>query len=273
MSVEMVHSHTIQVQVITYTGPSSSEVRAHFTAGTGINISEGEVSIPQSIATTDSVTFSSVTADLTGDVTGQVSDISNHDTGSLTEGSNLYYTDTRARSAVSVTDVSGDGSLAYDSSTGVITYTGPSATEVRSHFSAGTGITIAEGEVSIPQSIATTDSVTFSSVTADLTGDVTGTVSDISNHDTGSLSEGSNLYYTDTRARSSVSVTDVSGDGSLSYDSSTGVITYTGPSSSEVRAHFSAGTGITISEGEVSIPQSIATTDSVTFQCDCGSHR
>ena len=34
-----------------------------------------------------------ITADLTGDVTGTVSDISNHDTDALTEGStNLYYT-------------------------------------------------------------------------------------------------------------------------------------------------------------------------------------
>ena len=31
--------------------------------------------------------------DLTGDVTGTVSSIANHDTGDLTEGSNLYYTD------------------------------------------------------------------------------------------------------------------------------------------------------------------------------------
>lgn len=36
----------------------------------------------------------------TGDVTGQVSDISNHNTGDLTEGSNLYFTDARAISAV-----------------------------------------------------------------------------------------------------------------------------------------------------------------------------
>jgi len=50
--------------------------------------------------------------------------------------------------------------------------------------------------------------------------------------------------YTDTDARASVSVTDAGGDGSLAYNSSTGVITYTGPSASEVRAHISAGTGI-----------------------------
>jgi len=44
-------------------------------------------------------------------------------------------------------------------------------------------------------------------ITADLVGDVTGTVSDISNHNTDSLSEGSNnLYYTDTRARGAFSV-------------------------------------------------------------------
>lgn len=48
----------------------------------------------------------------------------------------------------SVTDSGGDGSLSYNNSTGVITYTGPSATEVRSHFSAGTGISISSGQIS-----------------------------------------------------------------------------------------------------------------------------
>ena len=37
-----------------------------------------------------------VTGNLTGDVTGTVSDISNHDTGDLAEGTNLYYTNARA---------------------------------------------------------------------------------------------------------------------------------------------------------------------------------
>ena len=71
------------------------------------------------------------------------------DTDDLTEGStNLYFTNARARAAVSVTDAGGDGSLAYNSSTGVITYTGPSAAEVRAHFSAGTGIGISGGAIS-----------------------------------------------------------------------------------------------------------------------------
>ena len=100
----------------------------------------------------------------------------------------------------------------------MITYTGPSATEVRSHFSGGTGVSITDGVVSIPQSVATDATPTFTSVTANLTGNVTGTVSDISNHNTGDLSEGTNLYYTDTRSRAAVSVTDSGGDGSLAYN-------------------------------------------------------
>jgi len=42
---------------------------------------------------------------------------------------------TDAKNIFSVTDVSGDGSLSYNTGTGVFTYTGPSASEVRSHFS------------------------------------------------------------------------------------------------------------------------------------------
>jgi len=42
-----------------------------------------------------------ITADLVGDVTGQVSDISNHSTTDLGEGSNLYFTNQRALDATS----------------------------------------------------------------------------------------------------------------------------------------------------------------------------
>ena len=65
----------------------------------------------------------------------KIAELNAFDTADLAEGSNLYYTDARARAAVSVTDNGGDGSLSYDSGTGVISYTGPSATEVRAHFS------------------------------------------------------------------------------------------------------------------------------------------
>ncbi len=70
-------------------------------------------------------------------------DLAGNTTTDLAEGTNLYYLNSRARAAVSVTDAGGDGSLAYNSTTGVITYTGPSASDVRAHFSvaAGSGLT------------------------------------------------------------------------------------------------------------------------------------
>jgi len=66
-------------------------------------------------------------------------DFAGNTTTDLTEGTNLYYTDARARGAISVIDAGGDGSLTYDNSTGVLTYTGPSGTDVRGYFSVATG--------------------------------------------------------------------------------------------------------------------------------------
>jgi hypothetical protein len=135
-------------------------------------------------------------------------DFAGNTTTDLAEGTNLYYTDTRARQSISVTDSGGDGSLSYDNTTGVITYTGPSASEVRAHFSAansGSGF----GSLAYDNS---TGVFTYSVVTA-------------------------------ANIRQQISVTDAGGDGSLTYDNSTGVITYTGPSAADVRAHFSVATG------------------------------
>ena len=57
-----------------------------------------------------------ITADLTGDVTGQVSDISNHDTDDLTEGTtNKYFTNQRALDATSAAyDPAGAATDAYN---------------------------------------------------------------------------------------------------------------------------------------------------------------
>jgi len=65
------------------------------------------------------------------------------------------------------------------------------------------------------------------------------------------------LYYTNARARNSISVTDSGGDGSLSYNSGTGVITYTGPNATSIRAHFSGGSGISITSGSIAIVDSV----------------
>ena len=91
--------------------------------------------------------------------------------GATISSSITQYADSDARGAVSVTDSGGDGSLAYNSSTGVITYTGPSASEVRAHLSAGTGVTYSGGAISIGQAVATSSNVTFADVAA--TGNVT----------------------------------------------------------------------------------------------------
>lgn len=64
---------------------------------------------------------------------------------------------------LSVTDSGGDGSLTYNDTTGVFTYTGPSATDVRAHFSGGTGITITDGVIA----------TTVTSGIADIVEDIT----------------------------------------------------------------------------------------------------
>ena len=140
----------------------------------------------------------------------------------VTVGSASAVSNTEIRSAISVTDTGGDGSLAYNSSTGVFTYTGPSQAEVLAHLSNVEPIKLeANGRISI-------DSTTlFSGKTTD------------------DLSEGStNKYFTDARSRAAISVSDTGGFGSLSYNNSSGVVTFTGTSTSDVRGSISAGTGI-----------------------------
>jgi hypothetical protein len=89
--------------------------------------------------------------------------------GDLTYANGVYtfdkVTSAEVRGDISVTDNGGDGSASYDNSTGVITYTGPSAAEARAHFSGGTGVTISSGQVSIGQDVGTTDDVVFGKVT------------------------------------------------------------------------------------------------------------
>jgi len=119
----------------------------------------------------------------------------------------------------------------------------------------GNGVTLAIG-----QDVGITADVTFNTVAADLTGDVTGTVSSIANHSTSDLSEGTNLYYTTARFDSAFSgkstsdltegtnlyFTDararaaISASGDLSYNSTTGVISFTERTDAEVRGLISA---------------------------------
>jgi len=107
-------------------------------------------------------------------------DFAGNSTTDLSEGTNLYFTNTRARSAISVTDNGGDGALSYDSATGVISYTGPSASEVRAHFSVatGSGLTYSSstgefGTSAIPNSQLANSSITVGSTSINLGGTAT----------------------------------------------------------------------------------------------------
>ena len=157
------------------------------------------------------------------------SDFGDNSTSDLSEGTNLYHTTARARGAISASNSgTGYGSIGYTSGTGVLQYTKVTNANIRSAISASTGISISNGAIS-------TTITQYTDAMAD------------------------------SAARTGISVTDAGGDGSLSYNNSTGVITYTGPSASEVRAHLSAGTGVSYSNGEFSIGQAVGTTSDVTF--------
>jgi hypothetical protein len=137
-----------------------------------------------------------ITADLTGDVTGTVSDISNHDTDDLGEGTtNKYFTDARAKTSAA--------ELLTGASLTNITITGT-----------GSGLTIT-AENGVDDS--TTDDLDEGTTNLYYTNQ---RVDDYINAsiDTDDISEGAtNKYYTDARVRDAVSA----GDG-LDYNSVTG---------------------------------------------------
>lgn len=120
----------------------------------------------------------------------------------------------------------------------------------------GAGILVDVGDIS---TLSTTNKTSIVAAVNEVKGNFT-------NIDTADVAEDpSYLYFTNARARQSISVTDSGGDGSLTYDNVSGVLTFTGPSASEVRAHFSGGTGVTITDGVVAIGQPVSTSSNVTF--------
>ena len=125
---------------------------------------------------------------------------------------NDILTVTQVEALLSVTDSGGDGSLAYDNTTGVFTYTGPSAAEVRAHIS----VTDAGGDGSAAYN-SSTGVITYTGPSA----------AETRAHF--SASGGVN-YDSSTGAISGDTAeirTMISASGDISYDSSTGVISFT----------------------------------------------
>ena len=218
-------SYNNSTGVLTYTGPSATEVRAHMAAVDAGG--DGSLTYDSS---TGAYTYTGPSpAEVRAHFTGDKGLVYNNGTGVFSvDSSNL-------KAMISVTDAGGDGAMAYDASTGVITYTGPSPTQVRAHFSG-------QGDI------------TYDSATGVFSIDVEQIYtkanfdSDLGDANTGQLPEGTNLYYTtarvDSDAKRALLGVDAGGDGSFTYDSASGVMTYTGPSPAEARAHFTGDKGL-----------------------------
>ena len=168
-------------------------------------------------------------ATFTGDVTGSVSSIANHNTDDLSEGStNQYLTSGRVRGNIGVADSGGDGSLAYNTTTGIITYTGPSASETRAHFSGGTGITITGGTIA----------TTITQYTDSQAGSVAESRFDVklAAADTDDLSEGVNQYHTTGRVDARIQAA-IKDEDNMASDSATHI-----PSQQSVKAYVDGAT-------------------------------
>ncbi len=168
-------------------------------------------------------------------------------TDDVAEGSsNLYYTDARVHAALSA----GDG-LTYDAA-GQFAVTASIAGAGLAWNSGVLSVDTAEIAAGLSGSVEAivgafvegSDFVTFDDGTGTIGVSAAAFTASfdavLAARDTADLAEGTNLYFTDARARAAVSAVDAGGDGSFAYDSATGVFTYTGPSAAEVRAHFSA---------------------------------
>ena len=161
---------------------STLGVTSNTTIGGTLGVT-GATTLSSTLAVTGTSAFTgaiTATGGVVGNVTGQVSDISNHDTGDLTEGTNLYYTDERVDDRVNALIVAGTGiTKAYNDTAGTYTLTVTqadidtdnvtegstnlftTAARTRTHFTYGTGIELSgAGALSVTQADINTDNIT-----------------------------------------------------------------------------------------------------------------
>ena len=150
------------------------------------------------------------------------------------EGQSLYFTTGRARASVSA---AGTG-LAYDPATGVFSSNATSANtngavvarDASGNFSAGTITAALQGNAASATKLATARTINGKSF--DGTANVTLTTSNIA--------EGTNLYYTDSRATAAARAAIKPGAG-ITYDAATGTITNTAAASTVISVAGRAG--------------------------------
>lgn len=159
----------------------------------------------------------------------------NASTDLVVEGaSNLYYTDSRARAAIT-------GTLPISVTSGVVSLGYNSA-----------NLKVTANQLNTIQNIDTSASPTFTGLTiGSLTGVLKASAGVLSGSaTTADLTEGSNLYYTNARARASIS----SAGNPLAYNSGTGVFTF----------QYNT-TSLKLTGGALNTIQDLATTSYVTF--------
>ena len=267
---------------------STATIRGYFSGNKGLTYLDGEFNIDSAnirsmFSATGDLTYNSGTGQFSIDVE-QVytkanfdSDLGDASTSDLPEGTNLYYTTARFDSDFgdnTTSDLTEGSNLYYTTVRADSDFDVRLATKTTTNLTEGDNLyyTTVRSDSDFDVRLATKtttnltegDNLYYTKVRTDSDIDVAFVAKS-----TTDLSEGTNLYYTtvraDSDAKNAISVTDAGGDGSLTYSAATGIITYTGPSASEVRSHFSGGTGVTITDGSIAIGQTVSTTSDVTF--------